>query len=843
MDFLDAAFDQVLMVFEDGLDVDPERILAGRDHLRAHLDEVIELAGSVAIGPGAVNSVPEIEGYIVQAELGRGGMGAVYLAKQVNAGGRPVAIKVLPRSMASPSARERFRREAMAVSHLRHPNIVKVHDVLLTRESFAYSMEFIDGGSLQRIVEAVSGEPGRALESVREVLNIPVSEARGTRYTRMVAEWGASVADALHAVHGAGLLHRDVKPSNILIRRDGAAMLTDFGLVQQSTAPTITVSGGFAGTASYAPPEQLRGGFHELDARADVYSLGASLFHALTLRRPFPGATTVRVLHQVESSGPPHLEGGPIPVPRDLSLIVRKAMSLDATRRYPSALEFGDDLRRFLADRPVRAKPTALGYIARKFIRRNRRAVAAGFVAAVLATGAAGLATAKVFVLPRWSEQALARARLTPYSSEHHAAIFNLAYWEMRNSREVVSLVPATLSESISWYDRSILYGDSSGNAALERNVLASLPAVLAEIGHPTPLTAQSIGLTDRATQDALHALPEAVRTYALSQHDLLRKETTSNTRAARDESENTSSGATGTSSTDLRQLGLMAYLMGDAATALNAWSALEAGGGDDPYISGMLGVLHLTNDAPALAYPRLRSAMIAFPEDSSIALATADAAARCGDAVKARQYLDVGTAAPLHDAWAAYRVRTLMRFDAGEVDAVLAELREAHCHPSQLTPVLLLQVARKLSSMQRDPADAVEFATLSTMGAHPAIRAVRYFRAVADPWWEAASKADRLDLIRRMLTGTPGRCGWRDLILERAVASDRERFVVEREVPPSGDSLSAVTGRWWALPIRVDPSIAPGTSWPPPHSLVPAMSEWLLTGEGPVSPGFVRSP
>jgi tetratricopeptide (TPR) repeat protein len=200
---------------------------------------------------------------------------------------------------------------------------------------------------------------------------------------------GRAIAGALSAVHQEGLLHRDVKPSNILIRQDGVPLLTDFGLARDQHATLVTQDGQFLGTPAYASPEQLRGEA-ALDARSDVYSLGATLYHALALRVPFEGPNTSAILNGIEAGRVTPLRKLDRRVPRDLETIIAKAMDAVPARRYASAAELAEDLERLLSLRPIRARRA--GVIGRgwRFARRNRALVTGAAIALVATSGAIG---------------------------------------------------------------------------------------------------------------------------------------------------------------------------------------------------------------------------------------------------------------------------------------------------------------------------------------------------------------------------------------------------------------------------------------------------------------------
>jgi serine/threonine protein kinase len=396
--FLDQVFAWMLTSIENGDDVDIPSLTALRPHLATRLDELFMLAREVACIEPDVTIDPTAlpPGFTYIRELGRGAMGVVVLAAQAALANRHVALKILPGALAaSRRGRARFEREATAVAKMAHPNIVSVHDILRHGESVAIVMEWIDGCSLEQVLRQLAdgaevGEaPGlSALCQILESAGVPGGESLPREsYARIVAHWGRDLASALHSAHGRHVLHRDVKPSNIMIRRDGAAMLTDFGLAKDPDAPAVTRVTEFVGTASYASPEQLRCGVREkIDARSDVYSLGATLFHALTLRRFITGYNAADTLNKIELAGlaqPSRLNAS---CDSDMDAVIAKAMHPVAGQRYQTALELADDLRRYLDHTPVRARPRAFAYsLARSTRKRAAWMIAAAAVLMAIA--------------------------------------------------------------------------------------------------------------------------------------------------------------------------------------------------------------------------------------------------------------------------------------------------------------------------------------------------------------------------------------------------------------------------------------------------------------------------
>jgi eukaryotic-like serine/threonine-protein kinase len=292
-------------------------------------------AGSDAIDGAELLDAEErrMGGYELIEELGRGGMGVVYRARQL-ALGREVAIKFLLHGvLAGDHAIARFRAEAEAVARLRHPHIVTVYEVGEERGRQFLSMELVRGRTL--------------VERLRE----------GPLPARQAASCLKKVAEALHYAHSRGVLHRDLKPDNVLMDEHDEPRVTDFGLAKLAdTQAGITLSGHVLGTPAYLSPEQAGAG-SSLDQRSDVYSLGATLYHLITGRPPFVGESPAQILRQVVESDPvmPRLLNPALP--RDLETICMKCVAKEPERRFASAMEFAEDLGRYLIDEPIRARP------------------------------------------------------------------------------------------------------------------------------------------------------------------------------------------------------------------------------------------------------------------------------------------------------------------------------------------------------------------------------------------------------------------------------------------------------------------------------------------------------
>jgi hypothetical protein len=275
-----------------------------------------------------------IAGYEILGELGRGGMGVVYTARQVGLQ-RVVALKmILPQARLSLEQLERFRREAEAAARLQHPHIVQIHEIGAQVDRPYFSLEFVEGGSLDKKL-AGTPQPPRTAAALLETL-----------------------ARAMHYAHERGVVHRDLKPANVLLTVDGVPKIGDFGLAKQLDAEMDhTQSGAILGTASYMAPEQALGQKQKIGPLSDVYALGAILYEMLTGRPPFRGTTLLETLEQVRSEEPvppKRLQPG---VLRDLETICLKCLHKEPGKRYPSALALAEDPRRFSNGEPIQARP------------------------------------------------------------------------------------------------------------------------------------------------------------------------------------------------------------------------------------------------------------------------------------------------------------------------------------------------------------------------------------------------------------------------------------------------------------------------------------------------------
>ncbi len=299
--------------------------------------------------------------------LGAGGMGVVHLALDT-ALGRRVALKTLPaHAHVSAGARERFGREARAVARLHHPNMVPIFEIGEHEGAPYFTMEYVEGCTIADALAALrrAGAHPSALtpHDLLRAADIGTTASGATLaaagaavdYPTAAAHLALAVADALAFVHAEGVLHRDVKPSNIMLGRDGSVRLFDFGLAHCADSAPLTLTGEFLGTPHYVSPEQARG--RAVDARTDVYGLGVTLYELLTLQPPFRGGSPQDVLRAVIERDPTRPQALNAGIPRDLASICERAIEKEPARRYAGAAGFAADLRRFLAGAPVHARP------------------------------------------------------------------------------------------------------------------------------------------------------------------------------------------------------------------------------------------------------------------------------------------------------------------------------------------------------------------------------------------------------------------------------------------------------------------------------------------------------
>ncbi len=372
-------FDRIVTEYVDrlngGEELNPFEILAahpehGADILR-HLEAYTVLESDTTAPLGTLGD------YTLRRQIGRGGMGVVYDAWQ-NSLDRQVALKVLPAGVAADTkATSRFLREAQVAARLNHPQVVSVYGFGVEQSSPYFAMEYVEGETLAQILQSIKGAGDEA--------ETPFGAKKGDQeYFLRLARCCADVADGLQHAHAKGIIHRDVKPSNLILDEEGRLRILDFGLARLEGQESLTASGDFVGTPLYMSPEQARARTIPVDHRTDVYSLGATMYEMLTWRPPFKGKDHHDTLSQIMTRDPQPLRRLNPRIPRDLETITLKCLRKERDDRYGTAEALAQDLRRFARGDPIEARPpSAWEAFARRLWRHRAVAVGAAAIVAV----------------------------------------------------------------------------------------------------------------------------------------------------------------------------------------------------------------------------------------------------------------------------------------------------------------------------------------------------------------------------------------------------------------------------------------------------------------------------
>ncbi len=439
-------------------------------------------------------------------EIGRRGMGVVYEAHQTSLN-RRVAIKLLPlASMLDSHQIARFHNEARAAGLLQHDHIVPVYSVGVERGINYFAMQFIDGISMDAWIEGqrhlthvgqtlgdsqeyhshvpadLGGLSGSQSPRLGEALLREKTQVREKWQT--VVSWVLQIAEALHTAHEAGVVHRDVKPSNIMFDKTGKIWITDFGLARCQTEMSLTRSGDVIGTMRYMSPEQARGQSALVDGRTDIYSLAATLFEMLTLRPAHAGDDAPTILQKIDKQEITPLRMLRPDLPRDLETVIAKAMSKNREARYETALEFAADLTRVLNGEATLARPATLADRLSRFASKHRSVVLTGATIVVLGFVGLAVASAKLAIAKQVSEANASQAILGETLARD-------AVDQLVQKAELLNGIPAAdpirrqlLSEALGYYERfAVAFNNDPGLREDLAIALGKMGSLQSELG------------------------------------------------------------------------------------------------------------------------------------------------------------------------------------------------------------------------------------------------------------------------------------------------------------------------------------------------------------------------
>jgi formylglycine-generating enzyme required for sulfatase activity len=425
--------------------------------------------GEASSGDGGAARHAAFGKFQILERIGRGGSSDVYRALDTSSG-RTVALKVM--NAANPTARARFLEEARIVRTLRSPHIVELIDMGEEDGSAFLALELLEGETLADRIDAWRQAPGFATVQAPGSVTLQAPAARFVE----AAGIAISIASALDLLHAHGIIHRDVKPSNIFLTRSGTPKLIDFGLARDLDRDTLTNSGHMVGTLAYMSPEQILGKRSRIDRRADVYSLGVTLFEAVHLRRPGGSADGWRSPSEIEA----HSEATPgsaLEAPEALDAIIAKATELEADLRYPTMGDLALDLRRFLAGESVLARPVTRWGRWYRLLRRNRRRLRIGAIAVL---GMLALGAAAVAALEGWRKEARINASLA--GADRAEATVDALHAALAAARESEARLAASLSPLDSYDVRAPLVSAQREIARLDERISESFEAGVASL-------------------------------------------------------------------------------------------------------------------------------------------------------------------------------------------------------------------------------------------------------------------------------------------------------------------------------------------------------------------------
>jgi serine/threonine protein kinase/Flp pilus assembly protein TadD len=455
--------DEYLISVEKGEPIRPEELLArypeDADRLRGYLSG-LELFHAAAIAPqakrvaslvgGGLEPSQTIGDFQLVREIGRGGMGVVYEAEQISLR-RRVALKILPFTVAHHEKQiSRFKNEAQAAAQVKHPNIVPVYAVGEEGGVHYYAMQLVDGQSLTTMLTDLEAAPQTStvgstapnhLHSTHDAAHgsttpaklrkpprrrpLPMGSSDSADHVRAVARLGVQAAEALHAAHEYGVVHRDVKPSNLLVDDRGKLWVTDFGLARCRENAGLTQTGDILGTMRYMSPEQALGQSELVDHRTDVYSLGVTLYELASQHHPAGDASDLQLILDRSRYQAKPLRQWNKHIPVDFQTIVLKAIAEVPQERYANAQKLADDLNRFLEGQPILASPPSLFTRAGKWARRHRHVVTAA--AAIMLVAFLGQSVTMLMLAKQKGENARIATISRQNLLETHQAIDELS--------------------------------------------------------------------------------------------------------------------------------------------------------------------------------------------------------------------------------------------------------------------------------------------------------------------------------------------------------------------------------------------------------------------------------
>jgi serine/threonine protein kinase len=509
---------------------------------------------SPAGAPGEWQPGTALGDFRIIREIGRGGMGVVYEAEQLSLG-RRIALKILPFALTLDSRQlQRFKNEARNAAQLHHTNIVPIYSVGCERAVHFYAMQYIEGKTLAEVIEGLrqtantnkatgsftessakerktNGEPTgpyapfskgeseqAADTSVEPVGSLATAYSNNSsQFFRAVARLGVQAAEALEHAHGCGVVHRDIKPGNLLVDVQGNLWVTDFGLAQFHTDAGLTQTGDLLGTLRYMSPEQAAGKHVLLDHRTDIYSLGATLYELMTLRPIFDGSYRQSLLHQILNDEPRPPRDFAKSIPQELETIILKAVGKTPDERYATAQDLADDLSRFLEHKPILARRTTLVNRARKWARRHPSVVAASVLLCFLTAAGSLIAAGMIQSEQEKTKAALKQERLHAQQAEERFILARESVDEMvkvsqdeaPDNHFLQGLRRRLLETTLVYYQKLIEQREDDPTAQVElaatrarvEKILADL-AVLEGAG-------QLFLLSDSAVLDDLHLTEE----------------------------------------------------------------------------------------------------------------------------------------------------------------------------------------------------------------------------------------------------------------------------------------------------------------------------------------------